>query len=274
MQLETYDGADDGGVHGHDGPIHVSRGTYSSSRIENEFIASASNQGLREVPDLQDLESVNAVCRAQRFISPDGKRQDAATCYIHPRLEDGKHPNLHVLVDSQVLRVLFDDKKNASGVEYRPNPLFHPDDAGLLCTVKARKLVIASIGACATPSLLERSGIGSSKVLGAAGVPVVADVAGVGEGYEDHHLLAYPYLNTLAPEDTLDALVFGRLGSPEDLINSGNKMLGWNAQEIQAKVRPTEAEVATLGPEFKKAWDQEFKDHPDKPMVVFSVIAG
>ncbi|KAI3393988.1 hypothetical protein diail_3349 [Diaporthe ilicicola] len=273
-KLETYDGADDSGVHGHDGPIHVSRGTYNSQRIENEFIASASKQGLREVSDLQDLESVNAVGRAQRFISPDGKRQDAATCYIHPRLEDGKHPNLHVLVESQVLRVLFDEDKNANGVEYRRNPVFHSDDAGVLRTVKARKLVIASIGACATPSLLERSGVGSSKVLEAARVPVVADLAGVGEGYEDHHLLAYPYLNTLAPEDTLDALVFGRLGSPEDLIESGNKMLGWNAQEIQAKVRPTEAELATFGPEFKKAWDKEFKDHPDKPMVLLSVIAG
>lgn len=273
-QLETYDGADDSGVHGHDGPIHVSRGTYSSARIENEFIASASKLGLREVPDLQDLESVNAVWRAQRFISPEGRRQDAATCYIHPRLEDGKHPNLHVLVESQVLRIIFDEDKNASGVEYRPNPLFHPDDAGSLRTVKARKLVIASIGACATPSLLERSGVGNQKLLETAGVPVVADVPGVGEGYEDHHLLAYPYLNTLEPKDTLDGLVFGRLGSPEDVVKSGNKMLGWNAQEIQAKVRPTEAEVATFGPEFKKAWDKEFKDYPDKPMVLFSVIAG
>lgn len=273
-QLETYDGADDSGVHGHDGPIHVSRGTYSSARIENKFIASASKLGLREVPDLQDLESVNAVGRAQRFISPEGKRQDAATCYIHPRLEDGKHPNLHVLVESQVLRIMFDEDKNASGVEYRPNPLFNPDDAGSLRTVKARKLVIASIGACATPSLLERSGVGNRKLLETAGVPVVADLPGVGEGYEDHHLLAYPYLNTLEPKETLDGLVFGRLGSPEDVIKSGNKMLGWNAQEIQAKVRPTEAEVATFGPEFKKAWDKEFKDYPDKPMVVFSVIAG
>ena len=274
LQLETYDGPDEKGVHGRNGPIHVSRGTYNSPRIEEEFIASASKLGWREVPDLQDLESVNAVSRAQRFISPDGKRQDAATCYLHPRLQDGKHPNLHVLVESQILRIIFDESKTATGVEYRPNPLFHPDDAGLIRTVKARKLVIASAGACATPSLLERSGVGSPRVLEAAGVSVVANVAGVGEGYEDHHLLAYPYLNNLAPEDTFDALVHGKLGSPEELIKSGNKRLGSNAQEVQAKVRPTEAEVVALGPGFKQAWDKEFKDHPDKPMVVFTVIAG
>lgn len=143
-----------------------------------------------------------------------------------------------MLVESQVVRVLFEDKR-AVGVEYRPNPLFHPDDASRHRTVKARKLVISSIGACATPSLLERSGVGNPKVLTAAGISVVADLPGVGVGYEDHHLLAYPYLNGLTPEDTLDALVFGRLGSTEDLIKSNNKMLGWNAQDIQIKVRPT-----------------------------------
>lgn len=178
-----------------------------------------------------------------------------------------------MLVESQVLRVLFEGQK-ALGVEYRPNPLFHPEGAGQNRTVKARKLVISSLGACATPSLLERSGVGNPKVLAAAGVSVVADLPGVGDGYEDHHLLAYPYLNSLTPDDTLDALVFGRLGSPEEIIKSNNKMLGWNAQEIQVKVRPTEAEVAAFSPEFKEAWDKEFKSYPDKPMVVMSVIAG
>lgn len=39
----------------------------------------------------------------------------------------------------------------------RPNPLSHPKDAGRNRTVRARKLVISSIGARATPSLLEGS---------------------------------------------------------------------------------------------------------------------
>lgn len=274
LKLETYHGVDESGVHGRSGPIHVTRGTYNSTRIEDEFIAAASKLGWREVPDVQDLESINAVSRAQRYISSDGKRQDAATCYLHPRLQDGKHPNLHVLVESQILRILFDENKTATGVEYRPNPLFHPDEAGVIRTIKARKLVIAATGACATPSLLERSGVGNPKVLEAAGVPVVADVTGVGEGYEDHHLLGYPYHSSLGPDDTLDRLVFGNMGSPEDLIKSGDKMLGSNAQEVQAKIRPTEAEVAALGPEFKEAFDNEFKDYPDKPMVVLTAIAG
>lgn len=69
-------------------------------------------------------------------------------------------------------------------------------------------------------------------------------------------------------------LVFGRLGNPEDLIRNHNKMIGWDSQEIQAKVRLAEAEVAALSLEFKEAWDKEFKEHLDMPMVLMSVIAG
>lgn len=190
MQLETYHGEDLKGVHGHDGPINVSLGTWSSQRIDQEFIAAAKEAGWPEVPDVQDLESINAVSKLQRFISPDGKRQDAATCYLRPRLDNEKYPNLHVLVETQVVRVLVDElTERAVGVEFRPNPRFHPDAGGAIRTIRAKKLVVASCGACGTPSLLERSGLGDSKVLKRSGVPVIVDLPGVGNGYEDHHLV-------------------------------------------------------------------------------------
>ncbi len=272
MQLETYHGEDEKAVHGRDGPVHISRGSYQSKRLEDEFVAAAAKTGWPEVHDMQDLETVNAVGRAYRYISPDGKRQDAATCYLHPLLGDGKHPNLHVLVQTQVERVLFDGNR-AVGVEYRPNPVFGGSGSGTK-TIKARRLVIASCGACGTPPLLERSGVGAPEILKAAGVPLVAELPGVGSGYEDHHMMFYPYLNALTDSDTLDALVYGRMGSPEQLMASGHPMLGWNGQEVQGKARPTDAEAAALGDDFKSAWDREFRDRPDKPMVIFTAIAG
>ena len=144
--------------------------------------------------DLCDFDSNNAVAPFLRYASPDGRRQDAAHCYLHPLLEDGKHPNLHVLVETQVVRVLFDDKKRATGVEFIPNPSFHPTVVPLKDptppqTVKARKLVIVSTGAIATPGVLERSGVGDKDILAKAGIPLVADVPGVGANYEDHHLV-------------------------------------------------------------------------------------
>lgn len=74
--------------------------------------------------------------------------------------------------------------------------------------------------------------------------------------------------------DTLDGPILGRMGSHEDLMKANHKILGWNGQQLQGKVRPTDEEVAELGPEFQQAWNREFKDHPEKPLMVFSVLAG
>ncbi|KAK8115494.1 hypothetical protein PG984_011996 [Apiospora sp. TS-2023a] len=273
---ETYHGKDEKDVHGHDGPIHVSDGNYTSTRIRDEFAAAAEAMGWSNVDDLSDMDSINAVWRAKRFETPDGKRQDAATCYLHPRLEDGKHPNLHVLVETQVHRILFDENKRAAGVEFRKNPLFSSEanEAGILRSVKARKLVVASSGAVNTPLLLERSGVGEPKVLQRAGVPLVADLPGVGSGYEDHQLLGYPYLNNLSITDTLDGLVFGLMDQSEDLKKKKLEMLGWNGKEMQSKIRPTDAEVAALGLVFQKAWDREYRNYPDKPLALLDVNGG
>ena len=244
--------------------------------MQAEYIAAAEKFGWREVPDRSDVNSVNAVWRANRFISPEGKRQDAASCYIHPRLKDGKHPNLHVLVETQVVRVLFDhDNKRAAGIETRRNPQFDSDNSGKsLRSIRARKLVALTCGTCATPTVLERSGIGQNQVLDRAGVPVLVDLPGVGKHYEDHHMFLYAYKSSFNADDTGDAFMHGKLGSMEDLMRDNHKILGWNMQEIQGKVRPTENEVDLLGPEFRKAWDAEFKDYPDKPLAVMALAAG
>lgn len=151
---------------------------------------------------------------------------------------------------------------NTDGIEQPPR------------TVKARKLVIASSGACGTPPLLERSGVGERDILTRAGVPVLVELPGVGNGYEDHHLLVYSYFSSLAPADTLDKFIYGSKETQEELLKAKHEMLGWNAQDIQGKVRPTETEVAALGPDFQAAWDREFKPNPDKPLAIISVIAG
>lgn len=74
--------------------------------------------------------------------------------------------------------------------------------------------------------------------------------------------------------DTLDGLVFGRMGSHEDLIKGNHKMMGWNGKGIQAKIRPTDDEVAVLGPEFQKGWETNFKDYPGKPLALLDVNGG
>ncbi|KAI0809956.1 alcohol oxidase-like protein [Xylaria sp. FL0064] len=273
-KLETYHGADPTNCHGSDGPVNVSRGTYSVPRSEDDFIAAAKKLGWPEVQDLQDLESNNGVQRAMRYISPEGQRQDVAHTYLHPRLRGGNHPNLYVVVESKVVRILFDDKK-AVGVEYLPTP---ESESGAnqvqqsTRNVRARRLVIASCGTCGTPPLLERSGIGNREVLERAGVTdIVAHIPGVGEGYSDHQIIICPYRSSLAPEETLDALAGGRL-DPGELMKSNDRLLGWNGMDIICRLRPNDTDVAALGPDFQKAWDRDFKTQPEKPLILMSLI--
>ncbi|KAF3068910.1 Alcohol oxidase [Daldinia childiae] len=262
-KIETYHGADSKGLHGTDGPIIVSSGSYRATRIEDDFLNALKTVGYPEVEDMNDLDSCNGAQRAMRYVAPDGLRQDVAHSYLHPRLRDGKHPNLHVLVESKVIRLVLDNNR-AVGVVYRPNSA---SSAAEDRTVKAKKQVILSAGAFGTPAILERSGVGNPEILKKAGVQPVVDLPGVGHGYEDHHIIGYPYRSSLNPDESHDSINGGRfnMDDPET-----RKLLGWNAADITCKLRPTESDVAALGLEFQKVWEKEWKHNANKPMAVMA----
>ncbi|KAI1127963.1 alcohol oxidase-like protein [Nemania abortiva] len=266
-KLETYHGPGDKQQHGFDGPIHVSPGTYTSSRLIDAFLSASAQRGWKELQDLGDLDTNNGIQRAQRYISPDGERQDTAYCYLHPRLQDGKHPNLHVLVQSRVVKILFDDDKRANGVVYTPAQSAKPR------TINAKKMVIVSGGACGTPLLLERSGVGDPTILNRAGIEVVAQVPGVGASYDDHQVFSSPYRSSLDIDETLDGFVNGKINVPA-LMESKDKMLGWNGLEVTGKLRPHATDVASVGPEFEAEWKEKFADNPNKLLVGLTLIAG
>ncbi|KAI4955362.1 hypothetical protein J4E91_001222 [Alternaria rosae] len=274
-KLETYHGPGAKEHHGHSGPIHVSDGGYRAKAAEDDFISAAEKVGYPEIEDLQNLDDNNGIARWQRYVSPEGKRQDTAHTYLHPKLEDERYSNLHVLVESKVVRVLFDENKRATGVEYTPNPEFQAE-IGLsmhpVKAVKARKLVVVTSGACGTPPILERSGLGSKEILERAGVPLVEELPGVGKDYQDHHLLLYPYKTALAPDQTIDGILSGRADVAEMMKNK-DPMLGWNGIDISSKLRPTEEEVASLGPEFQEAWKRDFKDAPNRPLMLCGLVS-
>lgn len=245
----------------------MSAGTFQSERIMLDLLNSLGKAGWPEVDDINTMDTVNRSMRALRYVSPEGVRQDTASRYLHPRLHDGWHPHLHVVVESQVERVLFDDNKKAVGVVYRPNPTFRPDSEPRM--IKARRMVVLSCGSLGNPLVLERSGIGSPGIVKRSGVDLVADLPGVGENYDDHHLMLYAYKSSLNPNETLDSLASGR-SDPQEMMMQKDRILGWNGIDVQVKARPSEAEVLSLGPEFQEAWDKEFKAQPNKPLMLMS----
>ncbi|ANZ43470.1 hypothetical protein BBK82_41700 [Lentzea guizhouensis] len=102
----------------------------------------------------------------------DGARQSAADAYLRSQ------PNLHVLTDALVQRVVFDGRR-ATGVEYVVG--------GQRIHASAGEVVLCA-GAVGTAQLLLQSGIGPADHLRDVDVELVADLPGVGENLHDHPL--------------------------------------------------------------------------------------
>lgn len=253
----------------------MSTGTYRGEAVANDFVSAMSDMGYPEVPDLQDLQSVNAVSHAYRYVSPhNGKRQEAATTYLLPRLEDGKHPNLHVLVESQVLRVMLNENNEARAVEYRPHPERNPNSTHISPRIiKAKRLVVLTAGTLSSPSILERSGIGSREVLDRAAIPVLHVLPGVGRELQDHQMIVYCYKSNARPGETTECVLDGTKNVTE-LIAKKDEILSWNGVDASAKIRPSEAEIDSMGPQFREAWDKSFKSAHTKPLAMIFSVAG
>ena len=107
----------------------------------------------------------------------DGYRHSTARAFLR---EAEQRSNLVVRTNAFVERLLFDGRR-ATGVGYRIGK-------GAVVSASARREVVISAGAIATPKILQLSGIGPGALLQSLGIPVVADLPGVGANYQDHLL--------------------------------------------------------------------------------------
>lgn len=103
-------------------------------------------------------------------------RSYSATAYLQP---NKARSNLVVLTGATATRIVFSDKKAATGVEFIAG--------GAKFYARATKEVILSAGSIQSPQLLELSGIGGKSLLRKYGIPVVVDNPNVGENLQEHH---------------------------------------------------------------------------------------
>jgi choline dehydrogenase-like flavoprotein len=103
----------------------------------------------------------------------DGRRWSSARGFLKPVL---KRPNLHLETGAHVRRILVEEGR-AVGVEY--------EKGGEIKTVRAGE-VILSAGAVGSPTVLQLSGLGPAEVLQGHGIPVLANLQGVGRNLQDH----------------------------------------------------------------------------------------
>ncbi len=159
------------GLHGGDGPLRVSNGR-SRNPLFRAFIEAGAEAGFPRNPDFNGPTQEGF--GPYQLTIHKGRRWSAATAYLKPVLE---RPNLTIQSFAHVTRVLFEGRR-AVGVAYVQNGQTH--------AARSNGEVILSGGAVNTPQLLMLSGIGDPAVLKSFGIPVVADLKGVGRNLQDH----------------------------------------------------------------------------------------
>jgi choline dehydrogenase-like flavoprotein len=105
----------------------------------------------------------------------DGKRQTIADAYLMPALD---RLNLTLLSETEVQSLIV-ERARCTGI------LARTKDGAV--TLQADRVIVAA-GSIASPCVLLRSGIGPADELKALGIPVVADLPGVGQNLHDHLL--------------------------------------------------------------------------------------
>ncbi|KAJ7688612.1 GMC oxidoreductase [Mycena rosella] len=197
-QMDVYPYSYESSFHGTSGPIHTLT-PFHFPAIDTLFQRTLLNKGLKNIKDPYGGD-ITGTWIANSTLDPDNwTRSYAATGYLLPAWN---RPNLTVLTDSTVTRVIFNEAiasqdLTATGVEFvHGGRSFH---------VSAKREVILSAGAIQSPQILELSGVGRAEVLRKIGVQARIELDGVGENVQDHTLVGISYELTGSP-DTYDRL--------------------------------------------------------------------
>ncbi|MET0193085.1 MAG: GMC family oxidoreductase N-terminal domain-containing protein, partial [Hyphomicrobiaceae bacterium] len=174
-RLERRVGEGEGTYRGRDGALTVTDIDWHDPLCE-AFIAGAVSLGIPRNPDYNGATQ-EGVSYAQRTIHK-GRRVSAATAFLRPAMQ---RPNLHVRTAAHATAIILDGKC-AVGVRYAKG-----GRGGAPEEVRARKEVILAGGAYNSPQLLQLSGIGPASLLTSLGITIKHNLAGVGEGLQDHY---------------------------------------------------------------------------------------
>ena len=158
--------------HGQGGPLSASD-LPQVHPVTCAMVDAAEQAGLERVDDFNDGQAKGAGLFQVNV--RNGRRSSIASNALEPAL---RRPNLKLLTRAMVQRIIFDGCR-ATGVEYSLAD-------GSRHVVSAQREVLVCAGVIQSPQLLMVSGVGPASHLQALGIPVVADLPGVGENLQDH----------------------------------------------------------------------------------------
>jgi choline dehydrogenase len=206
-RIEDWHGAPDPKYRGTGGRLFV------QPAPDPNPIAPATVKGARSIgiPTFKNqngrmMESVGGASIIDMLVR-NGKRQSVFRSYTFPYMD---RPNLTVLTRALVTRLTFDGKR-ATGVEFSYDGSTH--------RIAAALEVVLSLGAILTPKILMQSGIGDRAELRRLGIPVIQQLLGVGQNFQDHVALdcVWEYREALPPRNSMvEATFFWRSDSSLD----------------------------------------------------------
>jgi choline dehydrogenase len=169
--------------HGIGGPLNVA-GLRSVNPLTEVFLNACEVAGIPRNADFNG--STQAGAGLYQVTQKNGARFSAADAFLKPALRRG---NLTVWTQAQAARVMIEEGR-AVGVE------FFQKNSRDRQQVRASREVILATGAIGSPQLMLLSGIGPRAELEALGIPVVADLEGVGRNLQDHLNIGQSYHST------------------------------------------------------------------------------
>jgi choline dehydrogenase len=175
QRLETNDAPGD--HHGRSGPVKI-RTIKADDPCGSALLEACAQASIPTVSFNTGTTVVRGAGWFQINSDQDNLRQSSSVAYLHPVM--GRRPNLEVRTGLRAKRLVIDENRRCTGVEYLDPDLVHTR------TVGARRETVVSCGSIDTPKLLMLSGIGPAGHLREVGVDVVLDAPGVGENLQDH----------------------------------------------------------------------------------------
>ncbi|MCV6593514.1 MAG: FAD-dependent oxidoreductase [Silicimonas sp.] len=215
----------DGVLRGRDGPLTVSDSAVRRDVVDR-WVDAALAAGYPANEDYNGI-SQEGVGHFQLTLR-NGRRCSSAVAYLKPAR---RWANLDVLTHCVARKLTFDGRR-VTGVEVAHN--------GQNRVITARREVILSMGALASPQLLMVSGLGPGEMLRDQGIDVRADLPGVGRNLQDH-LQARPiYKTTLSTINTEINSLFkqGLIAVHYALTRSGPMTMAASLGTAFLKTRP------------------------------------
>ncbi|KAG7094373.1 hypothetical protein E1B28_007974 [Marasmius oreades] len=178
----------------------------------------------------------------------NGERSSSATSYLAPKY--AARPNLHVVLNSRVTRVLASSKTSSRSsitsdysTRGRTSKLVSIDTVEVATAadgprkfITARKEIVLSAGSIGSPQILMNSGIGDFDALTKLGVESILNNPSVGQNLSDHPVVGNTWFvnetetwEKLVRNDTFaeEALQLWRTKRQGPLVNTVTTQLGW-----------------------------------------------